>query len=397
MASHSGLADSAIRIGLEVVRESLVELIVVAIVAAATLLLTHFRKPIGAFVKSSKTLLQIWKLIDGDGDIWLKPPVPKQPLNDDLRQARILTIANLKGGVGKTTTAANLAAFFALEGAPLNNGRPLSVLLIDLDFQGSLSTMALSTQDAIPQFDDPSRAARLLGKASLSASELFDLAVPVNLAPRDAGDSAGKLKCIPAYYDLARKENALMVDWLTGRTDDIRVRLLRTLRTFDVRERFDFIIIDAPPRLTTASIMALAASTHLLIPTILDNLSGQAVGSFCEQIETHRQLWPHLKTIGVVGSKAHFRNSELIATERDALISIEQAIRQVQNRHNLRQPPAELLPESTYLKQDGLFQDAAGNSIVFSAASNSADHEVLRNMVRSLGRTIWNRMNDASP
>jgi len=387
---RGGLEETLARIGAGLIQESLVELIVIAVVAIAGILITYFRRPLGTLVRSSRTLFELWQLIDRDGDIWLRSPIPTQRLDDDFRQSRILTIANLKGGVGKTTTAANLAAFFALEGAALNDGRPLRVLLIDLDFQGSLSTMALPVSEAVPSHGDKSKASTLLAAASLTASDLHALSVAVPVVP------GGGLRCIPAYYDLARTENALMISWLTGKTkDDIRERLTERLRSFEVRERYDLIIIDAPPRLTTASIMALAASTHLLIPTVLDDLSGQAVGSFCEQIETHRALWPHLKTIGVVGSMRQFAD-RLVQAEKDGVTAIRAAIQQVQDGRRLARPPAEMLPESTYIKRDALFREAAGKSIVFAAFSNDAGHQELRTMVRALGREVWERMNDAT-
>jgi cellulose biosynthesis protein BcsQ len=313
-------------------------------------------------------------------------------MDDDFHQSKILTIANLKGGVGKTTTAANLAAFFALEGESLNGGRPFRVLLIDLDFQGSLSTMALAVSEAIPKYGDHSCASKLLNEHQVTAARLDELSKPVALPGTPA--QAGALRCIPAYYDLARTENALMVSWLTGKLKgDIRERLTKSLRGFEVRQRYDLIIIDAPPRLTTASIMALAASTHLLIPTVLDDLSGQAVGSFCEQIETHRPLWPHLRTIGVVGSMRQFGN-RLVQAEKDGQTAIKAAIQQVRDRRRLPHLPAELLPESTYIKRDALFREAAGKSIVFADPHDNEEIGELKDMVRALGREVWKRMSN---
>lgn len=385
-----GAEETLARFAASLLQESLVELIVIAVVAIMSILIAYFRRPLGKLLRSAKTLLELWALIDRDGDIWLRSPIPAQRMDDDFRQSKILTIANLKGGVGKTTTAANLATFFALEGASLTGGRPLRVLLIDLDFQGSLSTMALPVNEAVPTHDDKSKSSRLLLEAPLSASQLNALSVAVAVVPE------GSLRCIPAYYDLARTENALMISWLTGKAkNDIRESLTKSLRDFGVRQRYDLIIIDAPPRLTTASIMALAASTHLLIPTVLDELSGQAVGSFCEQIETHKPLWPHLQTVGVLGSLIQ-QSTGLVPAERQGMERIEQAVRQVQERHELPHSPAELLPESTYIARSKLFRDAAGRSIVFADPRDNEDLRTLKNMVRALGREVWKRMNNAA-
>src|SRR5262249_20100819 len=70
---------------------------------------------------------------------------------------------------------------------------------------------------------------------------------------------------------------------------------------------YDVILIDGPPRLTTASIQALCASTHVLIPTILDTLSADAVGYFGQQLLAHEGLWPHLKVMGVARTMTNFR------------------------------------------------------------------------------------------
>jgi len=95
-----------------------------------------------------------------------------------------------------------------------------------------------------------------------------------------------------------------MIRWLIGdEKTDIRYRLAYTLLSDAVLNNFDVILIDAPPRLTTASMQALCASTHVLIPTILDPLSADdPVGYFGRQLKAHEELWPQLKVMGVIGT-----------------------------------------------------------------------------------------------
>ena len=132
----------------------------------------------------------------------------------------ILTVANLKGGVGKTTLTANLAAFFA---NPLNDpSRPSRrVLVIDLDFQGSCSSMLFAGTDWRPGEAQLSRASELISGA-IGANSQGQLGQPVT--------DIGRARGISAFYDLARIENREMVPWVIGdESADIRYRLAHLL------------------------------------------------------------------------------------------------------------------------------------------------------------------------
>lgn len=196
------------------------------------------------------------------------------PLRPDQgpRNRRVLVVANAKGGVGKTTVAANLAASLA---------RQLTkpVLLIDLDFQGSLSTMAIVQESQrIPAPGQLSRAAQLVA-GSLTARDLLQLPPATGLP---------KVDVVPAYYDLAREENRVMLEWVIGDRADPRFILAKLLASPEIEQHFGIVIIDCAPRLTTGTIQALAAGSHLLIPTILDGPSGEAVATFIQQVESFR-------------------------------------------------------------------------------------------------------------
>jgi cellulose biosynthesis protein BcsQ len=245
---------------------------------------------------SNQKLTRVREAIAEQGPgVWLtfkhNPHPPKSI--DRLRNLGklILTVANLKGGVGKTTLTANLAAFFA---NPLGDSRPTRrVLVIDLDYQGSCSSMLFAGTDWRPREHQVSHASELIsGSLSLHGQ----IGQPVT-------DIIGA-RGISAFYDLASTENREMIRWLIGdEKTDIRYRLSNTLLSDAVLSSFDVILIDAPPRLTTASVQALCASTHVLIPTVLDPLSSDdPVGYFGQQLKTHHWLWPQLKVMGVVGT-----------------------------------------------------------------------------------------------
>ncbi|GAM98797.1 chromosome (plasmid) partitioning protein ParA [alpha proteobacterium U9-1i] len=209
----------------------------------------------------------------------------------------IVCIANMKGGVGKTTLTANLAAYFAVK-------QKKRVLLIDFDYQGSLTTMCLSAA-GITTLSQKSQA--LIQATSVDAA----LSMPENLRP-----ALPNVDIFTSYYDLAAIETDQMVAWLTGAIKDTRFHLSTILQSAAFQSKYDIVLIDAPPRFTTSSINALCACTHLLIPTKMDNLSTEAVVYFAKDIERMKaKLFPSIRLLGVVPT---LTNQEGLSTRENA-------------------------------------------------------------------------------
>lgn len=212
-------------------------------------------------------------------------PFPDYDARIGRRRPVIITVANNKGGVSKTTITGNLLAYF-------DNNLKLRVLVIDLDYQGSLSTMLRAEQDKADQ--RKSNVNALLSRGA-GLGTLYT-------ATRRLGERLPRSELASAFYELALFEDHLMVEWLLQEGgDDVRYRLASVLLQDGIQDKFDVVLIDCPPRLTTGTINALCASTHVLIPTIFNPIAAEPVANFIRTSKALMdQLNPKLEFLGVV-------------------------------------------------------------------------------------------------
>ena len=169
---------------------------------------------------------------------------------------RVFTIANQKGGVGKTTTAVNVAAALALQG--------LRTLVIDLDPQGNAST-ALGIEH---RPGTPSSYEVLIGEIPLQAA--------IQRSPHSE-----RLFCVPATIDLAGAEIELVS--MVAREGRLRAALAE-LKNYD----FDYVFIDCPPSLGLLTLNALVAADRVLVPLQCEYYALEGLGSLLRTIELVR-------------------------------------------------------------------------------------------------------------
>jgi chromosome partitioning protein len=319
---------------------------------------------------------------EGKG-IWLAEPITPPTVRGDPRilPPRILVVANAKGGVGKTTVAANLGARFA-ELASLGGNKP--VLLIDLDFQGSLSSMSVVGR----KLNGRDSNATYLISGDLSAAHILT-SESATTKVNGKTISVDNLKVVTSYFDLAQAENRVMVEWLlSDRTEDVRFRLQEFLYADAIRNAFSIIIIDSPPRLTTGAIQALAAGTHLLIPTILDEPSFEAVLTFVRQVETFREkgICPNIKYVGVVGTMLDSRqNSSAMEIELRDRLKLSKELGGAGGA-------IDLLPRSTFIPDSVKFRDAGGKGIAYLVMGDGQGTAAVKSAIRELADIVKGRM-----
>ena len=189
--------------------------------------------------------------------------------------ARIVAVANQKGGVGKTTTAVNLAAALAQSGS--------RVLLVDLDAQGN-ATMGSGVD-----------------KRELSASTC-DVLLEEQHADAAIVKTAEGFDLLPGNTDLTAAEIELMDE--EGREQ----RLKRALEP--LRGRYDFIIVDCPPALSLLTLNALTAADSVLVPMQCEYYALEGLTALLTTIDALKaKLNPNLEIEGVLRTMFDVRNN----------------------------------------------------------------------------------------
>jgi chromosome partitioning protein len=217
-------------------------------------------------------------------------PARSPPRRKGLSQTlRVLSIANQKGGVGKTTTAINLATALAALGE--------RVLILDLDPQGNASTGL-----GIPPHMRQSSVYEVL----MGERPLTDTVMPTAL-PR--------LSIVPADADLSGIE--LELGAAAGRSFRLR-EAFKPLRDATDEGRFTYVLIDCPPSLNLLTVNAMTASDAVLVPLQCEFFALEGLTQLMRTIERVRgSLNPKLEIQGVVLTMYDRRNalSEQVAKD----------------------------------------------------------------------------------
>jgi len=236
------------------------------------------------------------------GPVWQREKVDEWVKEFKGKETHVLSFINLKGGVGKTTTAVAVAEMLAQE-------ERKHVLLIDLDPQTN-ATVTLISEETWAEMDSEGR----------TIAQLFDDRINPHIPPKfnietaiargvsTINDGISRLDLLPSSIRLIDLQDRIPMIAMAGNFTANPLEILRHALQ-PVIDRYDYIIIDCPPSLGTVTKNGLRISTGYVIPTIPDIVSTWGIYQIVENVERFAQdIDRSIPALGIVATKVQSNN-----------------------------------------------------------------------------------------
>jgi len=236
------------------------------------------------------------------GPVWGKEAIEIWIKNFKGEDTHVLSFINLKGGVGKTTTAVAVAEMLAQE-------ERKRVLLIDLDPQTNATVTLISEE----QWADMDREGRTIAqlfadRLNPQSPPIFDVEKAIARRVSTINDGITRLDLLPSSIRLIDLQDYIPMIALSGNFTANPLEILRSALE-PIIERYDYVIIDCPPSLGTVTKNGLRISTGYVIPTIPDIVSTWGIYQIVDNINrfSHDIARP-IPALGIVATKVQKNN-----------------------------------------------------------------------------------------
>ena len=231
------------------------------------------------------------------GPVWDREKVEDWVKAFKNEETHVLSFINLKGGVGKTTTAVAVAEMLAQDDRK-------HVLVVDLDPQTN-ATVTLISEDQWAEMDQRGRTIAQLFKDRLNPHEEPKFNIEKAITPRVStiNDGIARLDLLPSSIQLIDLQDRIPMIALSGNYTSNPLEILRVALQ-PVIDRYDYIIIDCPPSLGTVTKNGLRISTGYVIPTIPDIVSTWGIYQIVNNVARFsRDIDRSIPALGIVATK----------------------------------------------------------------------------------------------
>ncbi|AWK51625.1 hypothetical protein DIC82_11585 [Clostridium beijerinckii] len=215
--------------------------------------------------------------------------------------SKIISFINLKGGVGKTTTTVALAEFLAYK---FNQ----KVLVIDLDPQTN-ATILLINQNTWKETNENNKTIHQMFFDELNKTKAFNIENSIIKHTSNINGGCENLHLLPSSLNLIDLSDRLSELDENHETNSYSIPILSKHLTKDLKDKYDYILIDCPPNLGLITLNGIFVSDYYVIPVIPDILSTYGIPQMLDKIELSKRKLKRLNTsynlkeLGVIVNK----------------------------------------------------------------------------------------------